>query len=141
MVQRWKLTEYANPAETWTMPINPYEMGSIIAPKNVSAKPVLSSNGASLLFEGSREPQPWSFSGAILDYQHYEDLLRWFDKRQRVFLDDHFARRLTIYIVDFAPIPKRRRNRYWSHDYTVQAYILKRPTASEMAAASLVGKP
>lgn len=141
MVQRWKLTEVANPAVTWTMPINPYEMGSIFAPKNITSRPVLAANGSALLFEGSPDAHPWSFAGSILDYQHYEDLLRWFDKRQRVYLDDHFGRRLTVYIADFSPTPKRRRNRYWSHDYEVQAYILKRPTAAEMAAAPLVGKP
>lgn len=140
MVTRWTLTETANSGVSWTMPINPYEMGSINTPKNVTAKPTVAANGNVLLVEGSATPQAWSFSGSILDYQHYEDLLAWFDKRQRLYLDDHFGRRLTIYIVDFAPIPKRRRNRYWSHDYTVQAYILARPTATEMAAASLVGK-
>lgn len=140
MTQRWVLTEIANPATTWTMPINPHTMGSIYAEKNITARAVLAANGDALLFEGSPQPKAWTFSGSILDYQHFEELVRWFDKRQRIYIDDHYARRLTVYITGFEPVPKRRRNRYWSHDYEVTAVILKRPTAAEMAAAPLVGK-
>lgn len=141
MVQRWKFTELADAGTSWTVPINPYEMTSPIPPKNITSRHTTATNGQAIIFEGSPAPHSWSFKGAILGFEHFLELQRWFEKKQRVLLDDHFGRRFTIYITSFDPIPKRRRNRYWSHDYSVEALTLKYQSASELeaAVATLVG--
>jgi hypothetical protein len=130
MVQRWQFHDpYASPAETWTVPINPREMDSPFFAKNVTSRVTTAVNGQALMFEGAAEPHEWTFSGAILTAEHYAELKRWVDKNNRVRITDHFGRTLEVYLLAFAPTPKRSLGKYWRHEYTVRALVTKSPTA------------
>jgi hypothetical protein len=128
MVQRWVFSDpYAS--ETWTVPINPREMDSPFFEKNVSTRVTTAVNGRVLLQEGSPQPREWSFSGAILTAEHYAELKRWVEKRNRITITDHFGRIIECYLLHFDPQPKRSLGKYWRHDYTVRALVTKAPTA------------
>lgn len=138
-VQRWRFRDPALegvwlPSEEqwkyeWTVPINPNEMSSPFGEKNVSVRVTSAVDGRALLFEGQAPPPNWTFGGAILDASHHERLLFWSEKRNRVIIRDHFGREIVCYILSFEATPKRSAGRYWRHDYTVTALVLKKPSA------------
>lgn len=138
MVQRWHFHDpaYNNvwlPAEDqwlhdWTVPLNPREMSSPFPERQISTRFTVSSLGRALLFEGAAQPPTWTFSGAILDYEHYERLLEWSDKPNVLRVTDHFGRTVRGIIQKFDPVPKRGGNRYWRHEYTMTMILTTKPT-------------
>lgn len=116
-------------SETWEVPINPREMSSPFAEKNVTTLGTTAIDGKVLLFEGAASPAQWTFAGRILDPDHYAQLLYWSEKKNRIRITDHFGRNIVCYLQKFEPTPKRAANHYWSHDYTMTALVLVPPTA------------
>lgn len=128
MVRRWIYTDPYVP-ETYTVPINPREMGSLFAEKPVTSRQTSARDGQALLFEGSAPPAPWTYSGTILDSAHYAELLRWSQKGNRITITDHYGRVIPIYLVRFDPTPKRSMGKPWRHEYTMSALVLGAPSA------------
>ena len=112
----------------WTVPINPREMSSPFPEKNVSVRQTSALDGRALLFEGSTPPANWTFSGAILDAEHYKRLQLWSEKRNRIRITDHFGRTIVCYLLQFDPEPVRAPGRYWRHNYSMSALVLEKPT-------------
>ena len=83
-------------------------------------------DGQALLFEGFAAPTEWTFSGSTLDAANYEALRAWTYDRpgRRLYLYDHYGRRMTIVLKQFAPTPKRSIGKYWRHEYTITALVL-----------------
>lgn len=128
MVQRWIFTDSVA-SEVWEVPINPREMSSPFVEKSISMRQTTAVDGRTLLFEGSPPAPQWTFSGRILSTEHYEELLRWSEKRNRITITDHFGRIIECYIQRFDPTPRRAHSYYWSHDYTMTVLVLAKPTA------------
>lgn len=112
----------------WTVPINPREMSSPFPEKSVTIRQTTALNGQVLLYEGSSPPANWTFSGAILDWEHYWRLQVWSSKGNRIVITDHFGRDIVCYLTRFDPSPKRAIGRYWRHEYTMSALVLETPT-------------
>jgi hypothetical protein len=129
-VKRWVFHDPVT-NETWTVPINPNEMGTLFPEKNIMVQVTSAVDGQALLFEGQSSPVSWEFSGVILTVAHHQELLRWSRKRNRIRITDHYGRVIECYLTKFAPVPKRSQ-RKWKHDYTMSAIITKTPTAPTM---------
>lgn len=125
-VVRWKFTSL-DEATSYQFGVNPNKMGSFIRPRAVDVVTTTAPDGQVLLTEGARKPKQTSFGGVILDQAQHDAMLGWLDDHQRIYLDDHFGRRWEVFILDFAPEPKKTLNRYWRHDYTVTLLILSAP--------------
>lgn len=138
-VTRWRFQDPSmdsltlDPADEWqrdwTVPQNPAEMTSPWPEKTLTVHATAAVDGQALLYEGQSPPQEWQFSGSILNHEHHARLLYWSEKRVRTIITDHFGRDLVVYLSKFDPVPQRGGNRYWRHDYTMHAYVLKKPTA------------
>lgn len=123
LIERWLWTDPAT-GETWTMPRNPRMMGSLYGPRQIDSRTTTAVDGQAIVFEGNRKPVEWDFEGAILSHAHYEALRHWvYDKPNRITLRDHYGRNISLVLTDYQPIPKRRLNKYWSHDYSIRAIV------------------
>lgn len=123
-MQRWTLYDPST-AELYTFPYNPREMGSLFGSRNVTSRSTTAVDGQAILFEGNRQPTQWSFSGFLLDHQSHEALRSWaLDRTGRLQLTDHFGRVIELVMTGFESTPRRDRNRYWRHEYTVRALVL-----------------
>lgn len=132
-VQRWVLTDpYAS--ETYTFPKNPSTMGSIHPSKNVTVRNTTAVDGRALLFEGNPELTEWEFSGTFHSKDHYEALVAWSEKRNRLLLTDHFGRTFSIYLIRLEATPENKMNARWFHRYTMRALILSPPSAATVGA-------
>lgn len=128
---RWKFHDpYAG--EDWTVPLNPNEMGKLYPQKNLTKRTTTAVDGKTLLFEGNTEPVSWQFSGALVSKAHYDELLRWYRKRNRIQITDHLERVIHCYLDDFDATPKILKSVVastvavdpkWRHDYTVTAIV------------------
>lgn len=126
-VKRWVITDpndTNSSTNTYTFPRNPASMTSVYGARSVSN--LTTTSGKILLYEGTTPAKQWSFSGPILDKQHFTDLNLWvYTKKRRLNLVDHFGRTIELVFTEFDAVPKRRVNQYWSHDYTINAIITK----------------
>lgn len=121
-VKRWVFTD-PFVGESWTVPQNPREMSSLFGEKAVSMRTTTAVDGQPIVFEGNTPLAQWEFSGTVRTQEHYLELQRWVNKRNRIVITDHFGRTIPCYLIDFAPVPRRAINVYWFHDYTVRAII------------------
>lgn len=131
MAHRWQFHDpYAG--EDWTVPLNPNEMGKLYPQKNVTKRTTTAVDGKTLMFEGNTEPLSWQFSGALVSKEHYDGLLRWYQKRNRIQITDHLGRVIHCYIDDFDAEPQIVKHVVaatltvdpkWRHDYTVSAIV------------------
>jgi hypothetical protein len=130
-VYRWVLDD--GQGETYTFPKNPATMGAVHRERALTAQGTTAVDGRDLLFEGRAAPREWSFSGTTHDYAHYEALRHWvYDKVQRVWITDHFGRRLTVVLRSLNATPVTRLNKYWYHEYEVTGLLLEVGPASVM---------
>lgn len=125
---RWRFEDPFDPtlANTYTFAINPNAMTSPFPRRNITAKGTTAINGRTLLVEGQRQPTEWTFSGDVLEPNHFEALRSWVLDRtgRKVFLYDHFGRKLTVVPTQFNATPKRVIARYWRHTYEVTCLVL-----------------
>jgi len=128
MVHRWRLEDPSDPnpaTNTYVFPINPNAMTSLHAPRAIMSAVTTALDGQALFFEGRPKPQEWTFSGDILDRFQYEALRSWVqDRKRRLYLYDHFGRRITLQLVEFSAVPKRSHGYYWRHTYDVKALVI-----------------
>ncbi len=127
-VLRWKFVDPfekgSDPAEkSYTFPRNPREMSGVYPDLAITTQRTTA--GKVVAWEGQTPVKQFTFSGVILDRDHFQDMYHWiYAKRRRLFLYDHFARRFTVVMTSLDLIPKRRIGRYYSHDYTASGQIL-----------------
>lgn len=124
---RWKFVDPYDPTlnATFEFPRNPNQMGTPFPRRNITATGVTAINGRTIAIEGQAAPTEWTFGGNIHNSTHYEELRSWVYGRRgrKVFLYDHFGRRLTIVPLLFNPIPKRTPSQYWRHTYEITALV------------------
>lgn len=109
---RWTLVEQAT-GETWTMPINPNSMSGLPMTKQLANVNWTRQGDRRLRTFQSRTPaEPFEWSGVILTYQHYQDLLTWSRKAGVIVVTDHLERTFEVIIQSFVPEtkPGRRPN-------------------------------
>lgn len=125
-VKRWVFQDPAT-GETYHFHYNPNAMRSPFATKTISATPTTAIDGQVLAFESMAAPAEWEFEGFIRTKDHYDALLHWKEKRNRVWLTDHFGRAWLVYVKSFDPTPRRDNENYWSHTYTMSCLIFAGP--------------
>lgn len=129
---RWTLSDPARD-ETWTFPINPNRMTSPHSPRNfniLATAPTVviaghARGGLGRVIERNAEPYEWSISGVIREEDHYQELLRWSRKLNKLVLTDHFGRKWSIRILHFNPDEKKptaRRNWRYAYDLKTLNY-------------------
>lgn len=122
-VVRWIMEDPVT-SETYTVHINPNEMTSLHPKKNITSRVTTAIDGKTMLFEGRAEPVEWQFSGAVLEYAHYDALKDWvYNKNYRIRIRDHWGRIIVCYLTGFDPTPKRSLQHYWRHQYTITAIV------------------
>lgn len=140
-VVKWRFEDPAdsNPAtRTYQFEINPNQMNSPFPNRSVSVMGTTAVDGQILMWEGMREPAQLTFGGTILSAEQYEALRSWvYDRRGRIFLWDHYGRRMIVVLQAFVPEPVRTTGRfYWRTTYTINAIVLavSMPTVSNEGA-------
>lgn len=127
MVYRWRFEDPAdaNPAtRTYTFAISPDTMSSPFGTRSVTFEGTTAVDGQPIMWETQMPPTQFTFGGQILDDAHYEQLRAWtYDRQGRLFLYDHFGRRMIVTLTKFDPTPKRAIGRYWRHTYTITAFV------------------
>lgn len=124
MVQRWQFRDIKT-GETYTVPLNPNEMTSPFPPRQFAYKGTTAgpNGGSAVTYEAWAGTQEWTFGGAILDEQHYKDLLAWSYRQNKVQITDHYGRVFTVVFTQFDAVPKRSYQHYWHHTYTMHATV------------------
>lgn len=127
-VVRWRF-DALDGSDSYVFETNPNQMTSPFAPKQVAAQTTTAVDGQVLLTQGQRKPTEWQFTGTTLSQAHYDKLLAWKNKNQRIYLTDHFARQFIVYLTSFEPTPKGSLAYPWRHEYTMKALVLTEPTS------------
>jgi len=122
-VVRWTFYDPVT-SETWQFNLNPKEGGSLQYEKNLTYEVTTDPDGKTLIFEGRDQPMESSFSGTILEEDHYNALLTWWQKRRQIRLTDDLNRQMWIYIKSFAPKRQRTVHYPWRHEYEVTFVII-----------------
>jgi hypothetical protein len=142
-VYRWVLRDPFDKdpqTNSYTFPRNPEEMSSPFAERVISSSPT--TYRGHVLREGSPLPKQWTFSGTIPDAEMYEALRAWvYDRHHRLWIYDHYGRRITIVLQNFDPTPKRAYGKYWKHTYSITAQVLSvgKPSVFESQRGFVVG--
>lgn len=87
---RWTLTDGSG---TWTFPINPNQMASPFAQKQLTTSP---GTGGVLTERAAAAPFEWTFGGHSRGKAMHDDLLDWAGRRHEIVVTDHMARSFTI---------------------------------------------
>jgi len=117
-VVRWILTDPTD-ASTFEFPINPSDGGSPDYRKNITYTNTAGAGGKVLAFEGRDAVKQMTVTGTILEQQHYEDMITWFNKRYQLTLTDDLGRSFEIYITGFTPRRRRSAIYPYKHEYTL----------------------
>lgn len=120
---RWTLDDGAG--DVYTFVVNPNAMSSPWLDVPVTASGTTAPGGAILLTEGARTAKEMTISGVLLDQMQHDILAAWLNKRRRVYLTDHFSRRMIVFIKAYNPVPKRRTS--WKHDWEMTLLVLAQP--------------
>lgn len=124
---RWTLVD-PDTSESWEFPRNPKAMTSPHPPKNTTifaraaATPGVA--GVCRVLQFRQSPYEWQFTGDIRTEEHYDTLIEWCKKSNRLELTDHLGRTWQIRI-DSMDLNEQRptaRND-WRFEYTVKANI------------------
>lgn len=122
-VKRWVV--YDDRGNGYTFRVNPDAMTSPFSERNITARRTTHPRGNWMLYEGERTPVQWTFSGNIMTKGEYLAMWKWFfTKNRRLWIIDHYGRRLAIVTQSFKPVPKRSIGKYWRHTYEVNALVL-----------------
>lgn len=128
-VQKWRLEDPAPPPglpSSYTFEINPNEMGSPMPVRQVQVQGTTAVNGQTLMWEGARQPATLQFGGTLLTYEQYNALRHWtYERKGRLFLWDHFGRRMVVVLHNFSPVPVRTTGRFrWRHTWTIDCTVI-----------------
>lgn len=132
--QRWRFEDPADTNPTtrvYTLPWNPNKMSSPFPERNITFEGTTALDGQPLMWESIAAPASWSFGGVTKDDAHYEALRSWvYDRQGRLYVWDHYGRRLTVSMKKFDPEPKTSIGHRWRHTYTITAlvYAITAPT-------------
>lgn len=110
---------------TYSFAVNPNEMSSPWFDNNVQASPTVAPDGGFILTEGPRAAKELTLSGVILAQAQYVEMVAWLKQRKRVYLTDHFNRRMIVFVRTFEPTPLRRTT--WKHSYSMTLIVLTEP--------------
>lgn len=98
---RWTFTDASVP-ETFTVPINPNEMGPTYDPREFDHTP--GANGVVALFlKASKTPKEWTFGGVIRTQEHHDELTRWAAKKKKIQIGTHLGQTFEVLIQAFNP--------------------------------------
>lgn len=128
-VLKWTIEDPADPnpaTNKYTFAWNPNAMTSPFPTRALSSQGT-TVDGQVVMWEGQATPAKLTFRGSTRDSAHYEAIRSWvYDRTGRMFLKDHFGRRMLVVFESFAPEPpeKHRIARYWAHSYTVVCWVL-----------------
>lgn len=122
-VSRWRFEDPVS-LESVTLPINPSEGGSPTYSKNFAYQTTAAADGQTIIFEGRRPPQSLEFSGTILDRNHYELFVTWFEKNHQIKIIDDLGRTFWVVFESFAPQRLRSATRPWKHSFSAKATIV-----------------
>jgi hypothetical protein len=115
-----------NTADVYVFERNPREMSSPYGDRGttVMATPV---DGRARAARGRTPPAEWSFVGDIRTKSHYDALLAWAGKGNRIHLRDHLSRTWEIAVTAFEPTEQRpTRKTSWRATYTMRALVFRR---------------
>lgn len=129
-VLKWKFVDPSDPdplTNNYTFEWSPNTQTSPFAKRNITFLGTTATNGQPLMWEGQREPMEMTFGGAIPNRAQYEALRKWvYDRNGRMFIYDHFGRRMTVLFTGFDPTPpeRARGSRYWYHTFQITCRVL-----------------
>ena len=72
-------------------------------------------NGKAVILEGRDEVRRIVYSGVVLTQDQYDEMLRWFNKKNELELEDDLGNVYTVYITSFNPKRERSNNFPWKH--------------------------
>lgn len=123
-VQRWTFTDGASSV---TLPINPADMGGSLF-LELAVSTYTSLRGRVLVTEGAPTPGTITFSGDILEQDHYDLFVTWrpggAHGRRRITITDHYNREIRGILTSWQPTPKRSPKYPWRHSYTASFLVL-----------------
>lgn len=111
-------------AEEYAFEINPNDGGSLSYQKNIGYMQTVAPNGKIIMYEGRDEAKTTTVSGVILSQNQFEEMVKWFNKRYQLELEDDLGRVMSIYITSFEPRRVRSARKPWRHDYSLTFTIL-----------------
>ena len=129
-VLKWRIVDPADPdpaTNSYTWDWSPNTSTSPFGKKSISFLGTTAGDGQALMWQGVSEPIQMTFGGSIPDMEQYEALRKWvYERSGRLFLYDHFGRRMTVILDSFAPEPPQRHkgSRYWYHTYQITCWVL-----------------
>lgn len=128
-VLKWKFEDPGDPnplTRIYEFEVSPNSMNSPFPTRNVTTMGTTAVDGQVLMWEGMRSPAQLTFGGTILTPEQYEAMRSWvYDRPGRIFLWDHYGRRMVVVLQTFKPEPRRFTGRYyWRHDYTVDCLVI-----------------
>lgn len=128
-MHRWTFTTLDG-LSSYIVPINPNQAESPLREQALSW--FLDSASGFTGMRSKRQPVQWSFSGVIRSQQHYEALMLWARKREKVRILTDLDELLVVRITGFKPERKGppRRGVEWRHTYRVDALIFSYDTGS-----------
>lgn len=125
-VKKWVFQDPAT-AETYHFEINPNQMTSPFAQRQITYQATTAIDGNKLAWEGQEAAVQWQFEGYIRSQTEYDAFVFWRNKRNRIWVTDHYGRAWLGYITNFDAKPRRSMNVPWSHTYTMTFLIFGGP--------------
>jgi len=123
MVVRWTFTDDVL-SQSYTVPINPNQGGTPNFVKTLTRRNTAGPNGDILTFEGRDQAETLNFSGIIVDEEHLDAFLTWFDKEYQIKITDDLSREYWVYINNFAITRSWMRRSKARHEFTMSCTIL-----------------
>lgn len=118
-VVRWLFYDPVTTDE-YELDINPAEGGSPQYRKNIVYQNTSAPDGKVLMFEGRDNVQELEVTGTILEEDHYNALLEWYQKRHQIRVTDDLGRQFMIYITAFEAKRERAFHYPWKHSYVLR---------------------
>lgn len=116
-----------DPVEEYPWEVNPNTFSSGRS-KTLTYQATSATDGRAIVFEGVDKVQTVDFSGTMLSEAQYNELSRWFNKRNQVELEDDLGRIFVVYFIDFSVNRKRSSNYPWKHEYNGKMIVLDWPS-------------
>lgn len=126
---RWRLEDPADKnlaTRSYQFEINPNEMTSPFPTRQVTTMGTTAVDGNTLMWEGMRSPAVMTFSGTLLSAAQLAALRKWvYDKQGRLYLWDHFGRRMLVVLHKLDAVPVRTGGRfYMRHTWSIECTVL-----------------
>lgn len=125
-VVRWVFDDPVT-LDSYTFDINPNEGGSPSYEKNITYESTCAPDGLVVRYEGRENPQKLQWSGTILEEDHYNAYVTWWQKHYQINVTDDLGREFSIEVDSFIPTRENSHQHPWKHSYTVNATIVDWP--------------